>query len=40
VDDATHVELDAGLGRSESTTEWVLARQGAEWVIISSQTVD
>jgi hypothetical protein len=40
VDEATHVELDAGLARRVSISEWVLERQGAAWMIISSRTVD
>jgi hypothetical protein len=40
VDDATHVEVDVQLGRTRSSSEWIVERRGDRWVITSSRATD
>ena len=37
VDDATNVEVDVELGRTRSTSEWIVERRGGRWLITSSR---
>ncbi|MGH2825950.1 MAG: hypothetical protein ACRDKF_03155 [Actinomycetota bacterium] len=38
LDDSTYVEVDVDIARSRVTSEWVIEREGARWLIVGSRT--